>query len=79
MYFKLQYNPRMSERFEARSEKEAVYKAKRKIQREEEVENPQLYFFGPGEYEVWSGGMWFDGEPTHEQYHEGRTLRGCGD
>jgi hypothetical protein len=76
MYYKLSYGAfGRSEKFEARSDKEAIAKAKRKLQRDEkneeiEITNPKLYYYGPGGYEVWTGEMWFDGDPTYDQYHE---------
>ncbi len=82
MYFKLIYGASpitcAEENFEARSEKEAAAKARRKIaaavkdgRYEPDYHGPvKLYYYGPGEYEVWKGDMWYGGEPTYEQRHE---------
>ena len=80
MYFKLFYGTRtatIQECFEARSEKEAVSKTRRKIvaaiKRGEYVSDyhgpAKLYYYGPGEFEVWKGTMWYAGTPKHEQMH----------
>ena len=76
MYYKIYFGS-SSERFEARSDKEAVAKARRKIAAELKSESsaygpsyhgePTLYYYR--DYEPWSGEMFFASDPTYEQRH----------
>ena len=64
--------------FEARSEKEAIAKAKRKVAAAKKAGtclqgyhgSPELFYCGPGEYEVWQGHAWVSDEPRHKQFHK---------
>ena len=76
MYYKLIMG-RTSVAFEARTDKEAAAKARRKIKAEESDPEsgycpgydakPTLYYYR--DYEPWSGEMFFASEPTYEQRH----------
>lgn len=65
-------------RFEARSEKAAAAEARCEIDAAikaghyiPDYHGPaKLWYYGPGEREVWQGNMFYGGNPTYEQRHE---------
>lgn len=72
-YYKLHFEM-TSIPFEARTDKEAVAKARRKLaaarRAGELTSDATLFYYGPGEREIWNGSMFYGGRPTYEQRHE---------